>query len=138
MAKVEYIPLKSNNALLVHPDLAVLSTLQPVLAQRGFVPILARDLPTALLAISQHRFELCILSMAINEKSDGWALAAVLRMCFPHAYVAMIASEPDLLMLQTAINTGVTQLYLASETPATNIEAILRDYSSWNTTGKLQ
>lgn len=50
MAKVEYIPIKSNNALVVHPDLAVLSALQPVLSQRGFVPILARDLPTALLA----------------------------------------------------------------------------------------
>ena len=138
MPKVEYIPLKSNNALIVHPDLAVLSALQPVLSKQGFVPILARDLPTALLAISQHRFELCILSMAINEKSDGWALAAVLRMCFPHAFVAMIASEPDLLMLQTAINTGVSQLYLASATPAANVEAILRDYTTWNATGKLQ
>ncbi|HEV2964080.1 MAG TPA: hypothetical protein VG649_19795 [Candidatus Angelobacter sp.] len=138
MAKVEYIPIKSNNALVVHPDLAVLSALQPVLSQRGFVPILARDLPTALLAISQHRFELCILSMAISEKSDGWALAAVLRMCFPHAFVAMIASKPDLLMLQTAINTGVSQLYLASESPATNAEAILRDYSRWDAASKLQ
>ncbi len=138
MAKVEYIPLKSNNALVVHPDLAVLSALQPVLSRQGFVPILARDLPTALLAISQHRFELCILSMAINEKSDGWALAAVLRMCFPHAFVAMIASEPDLLMLQTAINTGVSQLYLASQTPAANVEAILRDYTKWSSADKLQ
>ena len=138
MPRVEYIPLKSKNALVVHSDLAVLSTLQPILSQRGFVPILARDLPTALLAMAQHRFELCILSMAITEKSDGWALAAVLRMCFPHAFVAMIAPEPDLLMLQTAINTGVTQLYLATEPPAANAESILRDYSRFNAEHKLQ
>lgn len=138
MTKIEYIPIKSNNALVVHTDLAVLSAIQPALSQRGFIPILARDLPTALLAISQHRFDLCILSMAINEKSDGWALAAVLRMCFPHAFVAMIASQPDLLMLQTAINTGVTQLYLASESPAANAETILRDYSRWDVANKLQ
>lgn len=138
MTKVEYIPLKSNNGLIVHPDLAVLSALQPVLAKYGFAPIVARDLPTALLAISQHRFDLCILSMAISEKSDGWALAAVLHMCFPHAFVAMIASNPDLLMLQTAINAGVTQLYLAGEPPTVIGEAILRDYSKWSPADKLQ
>jgi DNA-binding NtrC family response regulator len=138
MPSVEYIPLKSKNALVVHSDLAILSALQPILSQRGFIPILARDLPTALLAMAQHRFELCILSVAITEKSDGWALAAVLRMCFPHAFVAMIAPQPDLLMLQTAINTGVTQLYLASDPPAVNAEAILRDYSRLTTGHKLQ
>jgi uncharacterized membrane protein YhfC len=76
--------------------------------------------------------------MAISEKSDGWALAAVLHMCLPHAFIAMIASNPDLLMLQTAINAGVTQLYLASESPTAIGEAILRDYSKWSSADKVQ
>jgi hypothetical protein len=48
-------------------------------------------------------------------------------MCFPHAFIAMIAPEPDLLILQTAINSGVSQLYLASRPPAEVAAEILRD-----------
>lgn len=138
MQNVEYIPQRSRNALIVHPDLAVLTAMQAAVAQQGLIPIIARDLPTALLAISQHRFELCILSHSISEKSDGWALAAVLHMCLHNAFIAMIAPEPDLLMLQTAINTGVTQLYLASESPARVAADILRDFTGSSGAGPVQ
>jgi DNA-binding NtrC family response regulator len=128
LSQGDYIPAK-DNALIVHPDVAVLSTMQSTLSRENFVPILARDLPTALLAISQHHFELCIIPIAISAQSDGWALASVFHTCFPYAFLAMIAPEPTVLILQTAINAGVTQLYLDRLPAAANAEAILRDYS---------
>jgi hypothetical protein len=112
--------------------------MQTAVAQRGLMPVIARDLPTALLAIAHHRFDLCVLSCAISEKSDGWALAAVLHMCFPNAYIAMIAPEPDLLLLQTAINTGVSQLYLATGAPAEIATEILRDFEGSSGADKVQ
>ena len=138
MQNLEYIPSSGRNALIVHPDLGVLSAMQAAVAKEGLTPIICRDLPTALLAMSQHRFALCILSVGISEKTDGWALAAVLHMCFPSAYLAMLAPEPDLLMLQTAINTGVTQLYLASRPPGEVATEILRDCSGQVKPGKVQ
>lgn len=127
MNSVEYIAAGAPNALIVHPDLRALSAMQAAVSKAGFRPILCRDLPTALLAIVQHRFDLCILSVKISEQDDGWSLAGVLHMCFPNAYVAMIAPEPDLLTLQTAINSGVTQLYLSSRPPGELALAILKD-----------
>ena len=125
----EYIRGASRNALVVHSDLGVLSAMQAALSREGFTPILCRDLPTALLAMVQHRFELCVVSERISEQSDGWSVAGVLHMCFPHAYIAMIAPEPDLLMLQTAINSGVTELYLSSRAPAEIATEIVRNYT---------
>lgn len=127
--KTEYIRGTARNALVVHPDLGVLSAMQAALTREDFTPILCRDLPTALLAIVQHRFELCVVSERISERADGWSLAGVLHMCFPHAYIAMIAPEPDLLMLQTAINSGVTELYLSSRPAAEIAKEIVRNYT---------
>lgn len=138
MQNLEYISRPAANALIVHPDLGALTALQGFLSKDGFNPILCRDLPTALLAIVQHRFDLCILSVAISEKTDGWSLAGVLRMCLPHAYIAMVAPEPDLLMLQTAINTGVSQLYLSSQPIAELATAILQDCKGRVDRGKVQ
>jgi DNA-binding NtrC family response regulator len=138
MQNTEYIPGSGRNALIVHPDLGVLSGMQSALSKAGITPILCRDLPTALLATVQHRFDLCIVSVSISEASDGWALAGVLHTCFPHAYIAVIAPEPDLLMLQTAINTGVTQLYLQSRPPSELVADILRDRSGRASLAKVQ
>jgi DNA-binding NtrC family response regulator len=138
MPNMEYISRPIRNVLIVHPDLGLLSVVQQSLSQEGYTPILCRDLPTALLAIVQHRFDLCIVSVSISEKDDGWSLAGVLHMCFPQAYVAMIAPEPDLLMLQTAINSGVSQLYLASLPPAQLATEILRDCKGPSSKTKLQ
>ncbi|HYX54495.1 MAG TPA: hypothetical protein VE783_13640 [Candidatus Limnocylindrales bacterium] len=138
MKNVEYISRSVRNALVVHPDLAVLSATQAVLTQHGMTVIIARDLPTALLAISQHRFELCILSVGISEKADGWALASVLHMCFPNAYIAMIAPDPDLFILQTAINTGVTQLYLATRSAVEIAADIAKDFAGKSPGERLQ
>lgn len=135
---VEYIPATLRNALIVNNDIGVLSAMQAAAAHHGFTPIVCRDLPTALLAMAQHRFDLCILPVSIAEKADGWALAAVLHMCFPHAFIAMVGPEPDLLMLQTAINTGVTQLYLSSRPAAELALEIIRDCSGNAAQGKLQ
>lgn len=129
MQDTEYISKPVRNALIVHRDLSVLAAMQTAIAKEGFTPILCRDLPTALLAIAQHRFDLCILGISISENADGWSLAGVLHMCFPHSYIAMIAPEPDLLMLQAAINSGVTKLYLSSQSPSDLATQILLDHS---------
>ena len=138
MQNTQYIPRSIRNALIVHSDLGVLSAMQAAVSEEGFTPILCRDLPTALLAMVQHRFDLCILSVSVGERADGWSLAGVVHMCFPQAYIAMIAPEPDLLMLQAAINSGVTQLYLSSRPPAELAAEILRDCNSRTTGARLQ
>lgn len=99
-------------ALVVHPDMSVLSSYQAALAEKGYVSIVARDLPTALLAITQHYFEIALVSARLQEVGDGWPLAGVLHMVFPHAFVAVMSpTEPDVLSLQSAINYGVREIY---------------------------
>ncbi|HZQ21853.1 MAG TPA: hypothetical protein VFA89_03555 [Terriglobales bacterium] len=105
-------------ALVVHPDMGVLSNFQAALGEKGFVTIVARDLPTALLAITQHYFEVAVVSSRLAEGGDGWPLAGVLHLVFPSAFVAVIEpSEPDVLTLQSAINYGVREIYQQSAPP---------------------
>ncbi len=99
-------------ALLVHVDMGILSRLQSALADQGFTTIVARDLPTALLAITQHHFDVAIVSSQLLEAGDGWPLAGVLHLVFPKAVVSVMApSESDVLTLQAAINYGVREVY---------------------------
>ena len=49
-------------ALVVHPDLTMLSKYQALLTGVEFSTVVARDIPTALLAITQHYFEVAIIS----------------------------------------------------------------------------
>jgi ActR/RegA family two-component response regulator len=102
-------------ALIVHPDMAFVSGLQAALTRKGFTAIVARDLPTALLSITQHYFETAIVASTLHENGDGWPLAGVLHLVFPRAFVAVLdRSEPDILTLQSAINYGVREIYQQS------------------------
>ncbi len=108
-------------ALVVHPDMAVVSGLQAALAQNGFTVVVARDLPTALLSMTQHYFELALVASHLVENGDGWPLAGVLHLVFPKAFVAVLdRTEPDILTLQSAINYGVREVYQQS-TPAQDL-----------------
>ena len=69
-------------ALVVHPDLSVLSKFQEAFTQAGMTTLLARDLPTALVAISQNNFEVAVISWRVTESGDGWPLGAILRRIF--------------------------------------------------------
>jgi ActR/RegA family two-component response regulator len=110
-------------ALVVHPDMRVVSELQSALSNCGFTAIVARDLPTALLAITQHYFEIALVSAHLHETGDGWPLAGVLHLVFPRAFVGVLAAhEPDILTLQSAINYGVREVYQQS-TPALEVVA---------------
>ena len=100
----------TKKALIVHPDVAVLSGLQNALTSNGVTAIVARDLPTALLAITQHYFDLCIVGSRIAEEGDGWPVAGVLRMVFPKAFLLMMAPQTDVLTLKAAINNGVDEV----------------------------
>jgi ActR/RegA family two-component response regulator len=117
-AKKTISPAPMRMALVVHPDMAVLTDLQSALTQRGFTTILARDLATALLSITQHYFEIALVASELQENGDGWPLAGVLHLVFPRAFVAVMDRlEPDILSLQSAINYGVREVYQQS-TPA--------------------
>jgi len=98
-------------ALVVHPNLSVLSKFQETFKQAGMTTLLARDLPTALIAISQNDFEIAVISWRITEPGDGWALGATLRRIFPSAFVAVLANETSVPTLKEAINQGFDQLY---------------------------
>jgi DNA-binding NtrC family response regulator len=118
----------SRMALVVHSDLAMLSNYQAALTEKGFVTIVARDLPTALLAITQHFFDVAIVSTRLLEGGDGWPLAGVLHLVFPHAYVAVVSpDEPDVLALQSAINYGVREIYGTSRPAPEIVDAIVAE-----------
>ncbi len=90
----------AKTALVVHADMDVLSIFQASLAGRGFAVVLAHDLPTALLALTQHVFDVAIISSRLAEGSDIWPLAGVVHMVLPRAFVGVLAPETDILTLQ--------------------------------------
>lgn len=113
-------------ALIVHSDMGVLSNLQSTLSENGFTAIIARDLPTALLAITHHYFDVAIVSSQLREGGDGWPLAGVLHLVFPRAFVSVLApSNGDVLTLQSAINYGVKEVYKESSPAQEVVGAIL-------------
>ncbi len=97
-------------ALVVHPDVAQLSALQGELSKNGIVTVVARDLPTALLAMTQHFFDYAIVASRIAEEGDGWSVAGVLRLIFPQARLIAVAPQTDVLTLKAAINNGIDEL----------------------------
>jgi ActR/RegA family two-component response regulator len=98
-------------ALLVHPNLAALSSLQQAFANQGFTTLVARDLPTALLSAGQNWVDTAVISSKIAEEGDGWSLGGVLRMAFPEAILTVIAPETNVLTLQAAINHGLNRIF---------------------------
>jgi DNA-binding NtrC family response regulator len=113
-------------ALVVSSDLEALTAFQAALTGSGYVVILARDLPTALLAITQHYFDVAIVASRLGEGGDGWPLAGVLHLVFPRAFVAVLTpGEPDVITFQAAINNGVTEIYDQSRRPADIVGAIV-------------
>ena len=114
------------NALVVATDLEALTAFQAALTGCGYVTILARDLPTALLAITQHYFDVAIVASRLGEGGDGWPLAGILHLVFPRAFIAVLTpGEPDVITFQSAINNGVTELYDQSRRPADVVSAIV-------------
>lgn len=112
-------------ALVVHPELSVLAQYQTLLSKNGFSTVVARDLPTALLAITQHYFDLAIVSSQLGEAGDGWPLAGVLHLVFPGSYIGVLVPGADLLTLQSAINSGVQEVYEMSQPAQAVVPAIV-------------
>jgi DNA-binding NtrC family response regulator len=127
-------------ALVVHPDMGALSGFQGALTQNGFVTIVARDVPTTLLAMTQHYFDVAIVSSHLSEPGDGWPIAGVLHLAFPKCFVAVIAPETSVLTLQAAINNGVREIYQQGTPPAEVVSAILAELApaGKNSSRKLQ
>ena len=116
-------------ALLVHPDIGILSNLQNALVREGYIAIVARDLSSALLAITQHQFQLAAVAVNLEESGDGWPLAGVLRLAFPRAFVCVLdQQEPQLAGVRSAINYGVHEIY-SQATPAVDLAAALIAHS---------
>jgi DNA-binding NtrC family response regulator len=115
----------SKTALVVHPDMNALSRFQAALSAKGFVTIVARDLPTALLAITQHHFDAAIVSSQLAEEGDGWPLAGVLHLVFPGAFIGvLVPSQPDVLTLQAAINCGAREAFPQSRSVQEIVDSI--------------
>lgn len=115
----------SRTALVVHFDLSAVSSFQSVLNEHGYLSVVARDLPTALLAMTQHYFDVAIVASRLAEGGDGWPLAGVLRLVFPKAFITVLTpGEPDVATLRSAINNGVSELYQENREPREVVEAI--------------
>jgi ActR/RegA family two-component response regulator len=130
--------LQDQLALVVHADMGALSKYQAALAQRGVKSIVARDLPTALLAMTQHYFRVAIVSSQLAEGGDGWPLVGVLHLVFPRAFIAVVSpTEPDVLMLQSAINYGAREVFHQSKPVEEIVESIVAQQAvSIKATGK--
>lgn len=115
----------SRFALVVHPELSVLAQYQTLLSGKGFTTVVARDLPTALLAMTQHYFDLAIVSSQLGEAGDGWPLAGVLHLLFPGSYIGVLVPGTDLLTLQSAINSGVQDVYEITQSPQSVVSAVI-------------
>lgn len=121
------------NALVVVSDLQALTAFQTALTSKGYVVIVARDLPTALLATTQHYFDLAIVSSRLGEGGDGWPLAGVLHLVFPRAFIAVLTpGEPDVVTFQSAINNGVSEIYEQTKGPSEVVSNILGHSSEAN------
>jgi DNA-binding NtrC family response regulator len=112
-------------ALIVHSDMAVIAAFQSVFNESGITAIVARDLPTALLALTQHYFDVAVVSSRISEEGDGWPVGGVLRLVFPHAFVVVIAPETDVLTLKAAINNGVDEIFDKERSPEEIARAVI-------------
>jgi DNA-binding NtrC family response regulator len=121
-------PTRSNQktALIVHPDMTVVSSLQSAFVKNEITAIVARDLPTALLAITQHFFDVVVVSSRISEEGDGWTLGGVIRLVFPKAFVLMIAPGTDLMTLKNAINHGFDEVLEGTASPEQIVSTTLR------------
>lgn len=115
----------TKTALIVHADMSVLTAFQSSFVSKGYLAILARDLPTALLALTQHFFDVAVISSRLAEGGDGWPLAGVVHLIFPKAFVGVLTPETSVLTLQAAINNGVTQIFDASSNPEHVVNASL-------------
>lgn len=98
-------------ALLVHPNMNFLSALQRSFAAQDVMAVACRDLPTALLALSQHDFEIAVIHSKVFEEGDGWSLSAVARRIFPDAHIAVTCTAKDVASLQSAINNRLNQIF---------------------------
>jgi DNA-binding NtrC family response regulator len=130
------VPAHKKTALVVHPELTMLSKYQALLAAEQFTTIVARDLPTALLAITQHYFDVAIVSSQLGESGDGWPLAGVIHLVFPKSYVGVLVPGADLLALQSAINNGVQEVYENDRAPEAVVSSVLGSLSSAETKAK--
>src|SRR5579864_9431184 len=118
-------------ALLVNPNVSELSSQQNAFSSQGIQCVVARDLPTALLAITQHVCDLAVVSSRISEEGDGWALSGVLRMVFPQAYIVVLTPETSVITLQAAINNGLNQVYETGIPAEDLVETILQQQPAW-------
>ena len=123
-------------ALLVNPNVAELTSQQNAFSAQGIKCVAARDLPTCLLAITQHVCDLALVSSRIAEEGDGWALSGVLRMVYPNAFIAVMTSETSVATLQAAINNGLNQIY-ETGTPAENLVTAILQQPQFAPTGPM-
>ena len=121
---------KPRLALLVNPNVSELSSLQNAFSLEGVKCVVARDLATCLLALTQHVVDLALVSSRIVEEGDGWALSGVLRMVFPNAYIAVLTSETSVVTIQAAINNGLNEIY-ETGTPAEKLVTSILQQPAW-------
>ena len=128
----------TKTALIVHADMSVLSAFQSSFVSKGYVAILARDLPTALLALTQHFFDVAVISSRLAEGGDGWPLAGVVHLVFPKAFVGVLTPETNVLTLQAAINNGVTQIFDVSNNPDQVVTTLLGSQQTGSTSPSVE
>jgi DNA-binding NtrC family response regulator len=110
MKRANVAPALAGNgkfALVVNRDMTMLTALQHALSGRGYKVVAARDLPTALSAITQHHFDAAIVIESLAESGDGFPLAGIIQRIFPDAVVSVVAMSVDMPNLLSAINNGV-------------------------------
>ena len=88
------------------------------------------------MAITQHYFDVAIVSSQLGEPGDGWPLAGVIHLVFPKSYVGVLVPGADLLTLQTAINSGVQEVYEGDRAPEAVVSSVLGSLKAGEGKGK--
>ncbi len=104
-------PTGTTRILLVDDDLAVLRSLEAILAQSGFQVSAVASVPEALELIGKQQFEVLLTDMNIGEPGDGFTVVGAMRRVQPDASAFILTGYPDIESAIKAVRSQVDDYF---------------------------
>jgi DNA-binding NtrC family response regulator len=111
-----------NSLLFVDDEPSIRLTLPPILEESGFQIRIADSVQSALQEISNHKFDILLSDLNINEPRDGFLVVKAARAANPRCVAILLTGYPDFDSAVEGIN-GEVDGYLVK--PA-DIEKLLK------------
>ena len=112
----------ANSLLFVDDEPSIRLTLPPILEESGFQIRIADSVQSALQEISNHKFDILLSDLNINEPRDGFLVVKAARAANPRCVAILLTGYPDFDSAVEGIN-GEVDGYLVK--PA-DIEKLLK------------